>query len=364
MLWTIISFAIIITLVIVSHEFGHYIVGRLNGINVNEFTVGMGPALYKKKGKHTTFAIRLLPIGGACIFQGMLPEEDEAEIEKELIEKAMKKAEDAVMEDDSEEDDEWGDSDKNANHKGTGRISEVTFKEGDFGAAPVWGRIATVLAGPFFNFIFAFLLSLILVWFVGADIPVIQEVMEGYPAEAAGLESGDTILKINNEKIYLWREVSMISMFNVGKPLEIEYKRDNQKYTTTITPQFSTEDNRYYIGFKGGTASIDCKNLSVVKYAAIEVRYWFLATYRSIAHMVTGHGSKDDLAGPVGIADAIGDTIENTKPYGVGYVVLSMLNMVILLCVNVGVMNLIPFPALDGGRFVVLFVGERLWNFH
>ena len=393
MIVTIISFLIIFTLVVVSHEFGHFIVGRLNGIKVNEFTIGMGPAIYKKKGKNSVFAIRLFPIGGACIFEGMIPEEMDEQNQEEndelsLLQTALKneereneklynennKTENNDIENNETEnskvsiekentqikeaeiDDDWGDSGAATSQNGILLKEDSLFKEGDFGNAPVWGRIATVVAGPFFNIILAFLLSLILCWFTGTDLPVINDVMEGYPAAEAGLKSGDKIIRINNERIYLWREISMISMFNVGKPIDIVYERDNQRYNTTLTPLYSAEEDRYYIGFVGGTEYMPCKNLSVIKYSALEVRYWLLATYRSLHYMITGHGSKDDLAGPVGIATVIDDTIEETKPYGIGVVLLSMINMTVLLSVNLGVVNMIPFPALDGGRFIILLV--------
>lgn len=326
-IWTIISFILIISVIVISHEFGHFIVGRLNGIEVKEFTVGMGPCIFKKQGEQTLFTIRLLPIGGACIFKGMDLEEDEEDIEPE----------DLV------------DDDDNASTK-----KEIVYEPGSFGAAPIWGRIATVLAGPFFNIVLAYLLAIFICWFCGQDLPVLYGVMEGYPAEEAELQKGDVILEVDNQKIFLWREINVISYMNYGKPLSITYERDGQIYNTVITPKYSEEDGRYYIGFLGGGEYVMCNNLSVFKYSLLEIRYWFITTYRSIWYLFTGHGSIDDLSGPVGVANVIDETIEETKEYGVFTVILNMVNITVLLAVNLGVVNLLPLPALDGGRLLLL----------
>lgn len=319
---TIVSFILIFTVVVVSHEFGHYLIARLNGIKVNEFSIGMGPALFKKKGKMTTFVIRLLPIGGACIFEG----------------------EDGVIALPAEED---GTDPQTAEMK-------KSLEAKNFNDAPVWSRIASVFAGPVFNIILAYLLALFIVWFCGADLTTVGSVMEGYPAEAAGIQAGDVITKIDGHATHLWREVMVYSYMNDGKEMKIEYSRDGQKYTTSLTPKYSEEDGRRFIGFSGGADYIKCNNLRVFKYSWYEVRYWLVATVESLKYMVTGHAKLDDLAGPVGVANIIDDTIEETAPMGGFTVLLNMMNIAVLLSVNLGVLNLLPIPALDGGRLLFL----------
>lgn len=428
-LWTAISFIIIFTVIVVSHEFGHYLIGRLNGIGVEEFTIGMGPAIFKKKGKHTTFAIRLFPIGGACIFKGMgmsdesddetfeelnsrleelsgrlaqfddtldadmsddeLAEAEitQAEIAEEIkkieaeikaVKKEIKeKAEEAVNDIEVYEDGyvmPIKASEVREKYKGEIEAAEAVmdsdadmevdgvvvatddYKAIAFNEAPVWARISTVAAGPIFNVILAFLFSIFLCWFCGSDRAELVDVMDGYPAQAAGLQAGDVITRIDNQKIYLWREISVCSMLNYGETFEIEYERDGQRHVTTITPQFDEETNRYYIGFIGGNIPVECKDLSVFKYSLIEVRYWLITTYRSLLFMFSGHASVNDLSGPVGIATVIDDTIEETSQYGVFTVILNLVNITVLLSVNLGVFNVLPFPALDGGRLVLLFI--------
>lgn len=343
MIWSILSFIIIFFLVVVSHEFGHFLVGRLNGIGVDEFTVGLGPVIFRKKGKHCLFTIRLFPIGGACIFKGMGASEKEFELDENGLPVDTKEEPEAA--DDNDSTDEADDT------KEAGEYRAIPFNE-----APVFARIATVFAGPFFNVILAFIFSLVLCWYCGSDAPVLAGVMEGYPAESAGIQEGDIITRINSQRIYVWREISVVSLLNYGKTIEVEYERDGERHVTSITPKYDEETDRYYIGFQGGASPVECNNISVFKYALIEVRYWLITTYRSLLFMFSGHASMDDVAGPVGMANIIDETIEETSQYGLFIVILNLINIVVLLSVNLGVLNLLPFPALDGGRLLLLFV--------
>ncbi len=319
---TLIVFILVFGVVVVSHELGHFLIAKLNGIKVVEFSVGMGPTLLQFTKGETRYALKLLPLGGACMFEG----------------------EDGIYTEDKDA--------KDADKKGALAVDST---EGTFNDANVWARIATVFAGPFFNIILAFLLSLIVVGFTGAMIPQITSLMEGYPAAEAGLQEGDVITRINKERIYLYNEVTFISSMNTGEALEIEFLRDGEKQVTTLTPKYSEEDDRYYIGFTIGE-KIECKGLDLIKYSAYEVRYWLKATVESLVMLVQGKLTGDDLSGPVGIAVAIDGMVEQATPYGIPTVVLTMMNFAVLLSVNLGVMNLLPLPALDGGRLIFMFI--------
>ncbi len=328
---TIVSFLIIFTLIVVSHEFGHFLIARLSGIRVKEFMVGVGPVLYRKKKKETEFSIRLLPFGGACIYDGdPMAGDEEENVDRELSEEEVRE--------------------KGQEAPGT-TVRSYSYRE-----APVWGRIATVLAGPFFNFLLAYFLSLFLVWFSGADLPILASVMEGYPAEAAGMQAGDTIISIDGHRVHLWREISVRSLLNTGKPMEIVFDRNGERMKTTVTPAWSEEDQRYYIGFTGGARENDiaCNNIRVFPYSWYTVRYWLDTSVQSLKYMFSGHMSLDNLAGPVGIANVIDDTIEVTAPAGTLVMIISMVEIAVLLSANLGVMNLLPLPALDGGRLLFL----------
>lgn len=318
---TLIVFILVFGVVVISHELGHFLIAKLNGIKVVEFSVGMGPTLLQFTKGETRYALKLLPLGGACVFEG----------------------EDGIYTDD-----------KDAKDTSKKEVSALET-QGAFNDANVWARIATVFAGPFFNLILAFLLSLIVVGFTGATIPKITSLMDGYPAVEAGLQEGDIITKINDERIYLYNEVTFISSMSTGEVLEIEYLRDGDKMITELVPKYSEEDARYYIGFTIGE-NIDCKGWNLIKYSACEVRYWLKATIESLIMLVQGKLSGDDLSGPVGIAVAIDDMVEQATPYGIPTVVLTMMNFAVLLSVNLGVMNLLPLPALDGGRLIFMFI--------
>lgn len=305
---TIIMFILIFGVIVITHEFGHFLLAKMNGIGVIEFSIGMGPKILKYKKNGTEYSLRLLPIGGACMFEG----EDGLEAE-------------------------------------AGESNGIPFQK-----ANVWGRISSVLAGPFFNFILAFLLSLILVGFSGTDRPVVSGLIEDYPAEQAGLRVGDEILRLNGERVRVYREVSLFSMLNQGETVEIEYRRDGQTNTVVIEPLY--EEGRYYIGLSGGGEYVEGRGLNIIPYSLYEVRYWLKSTYKSLGMLIQGQASKEDVAGPIGMVQVIDDAYETTKPYGMSAVVLTMMNLAVLLSVNIGVLNLLPLPALDGGRLVFLLV--------
>lgn len=318
MIRTIILFIIVFGLVVISHELGHFLIGRKNGIRVVEFAVGMGPTLFSFTARGTKWSLKLLPLGGACMFEGEdgLEQEEGAQEEREA--------------------------------SGDG----ISFTE-----AGVWARIATVFAGPFFNFILAFIVAVILSVFTGADLPVVGTVTEGSAAMEAGLRQGDVITKIGHEPIHFYREVSMISALNQGEKMEITYERNGEKAVTTLAPQYSEEDGRYYMGITNGGAYLECNALQVFQYGFYEVEYWVKLTYKSLAMLLQGQVTKDDVTGPVGIAQLVGESYDQAeKNYGTSYAILTMLQIVVLLSVNLGIMNLLPIPALDGGRLVFMLV--------
>lgn len=348
MSWTtIIWFIFVFCIIVISHEFGHFIIAKLNGIRVVEFTVGVGPKIVGFHKNGTYYVLRWIPFGGACIFDGMA--------EEDLVEEAKGKKNADGKEADEVSDNTEDESLVNAADK---LEEEADGKYGcKFNEAPVWARISTVLAGPIFNFIVAYILALVIVWFCGSDIPMVHKLMEGYPAAEAGLMDGDIITKINGSNIKTAREIYVSTFVNKsGKPMKITYLRDGEKHETVIIPKYDEEEERYLLGLNGYGEYVDCNNASVFKYAYYEVRYGLVATVKSIGMLITGNGSKDDLAGPVGMAQIIGDVEKQTKPYGVGILFLNMINIAMLLSVNLGVMNLLPVPAIDGGRLIFLLV--------
>lgn len=295
---------LVFSVIIIVHELGHFLLAKYNGITVNEFSLGMGPRLLSFERGGTRYSWKLLPFGGSCMMMGE-DGEDEG--------------------------------------------------EGSFGSKSVWARISVIAAGPVFNFLLAFVLSLFIVGNIGYDPAVILGVVEGYPAAEAGLEAGDVITSMNGKHIRLYREFSNYVMFHEGETVEFEYVRDGQTYVTTVEPVMT--ENGYKYGISG---SVNYRQktgvLDTLKYSAYEVYYWIDTTLQSLGMMLKGGVELDDMSGPVGVVEAIGDTYEESKSEGTLYVWLNLFNVAILLTANLGVMNLLPIPALDGGRLVFLII--------
>ena len=307
---SILLFIIIFCVVVVSHEFGHFIVAKKNGIHVLEFFIGMGPTLLSFTKGGTKYSLKLLPIGGACVFEG----EDGLQAEK-------------------------------------GELSEGAFPN-----ASVWARIATVFAGPLFNFITAYLMALILVWECGIYTPAISGVTEGGAAEEVGIQEGDIITKIDGHKVHMWDDIRLAALTSRGEEMKIEYERQGEKHTACLRPVYDADADAYYIGVQGGRDLLVCNVPQTFQYGFYVMEYSVKATVKSLSMLVQGQLSKDDVSGPVGMVKYVDDTYDAVKDYGMINVVLNMINIALTLSISLGIMNLLPLPALDGGRLVFLLI--------
>ncbi len=305
--------------IILFHEFGHYLLARLNGVAVVEFSVGFGPRILSWVSRKTgiRYSLKLLPLGGSC---AMLGEFGEDEDEKEEIPD----------------------------------VKGVSF----FDRGPL-AKMAVIAAGPVFNFILAFVFSLVILSWAGIDPAVIAGTSEGMPAEAAGLREGDVITKLDGRMIHLSREISMYLMSAGQDPVNVEYRRYDEASSvwttehTVIRPEF--RDGRYYLGVVlSGYRDAAKSPLQLLQYSAYEVRYWILTVLDSLKMIVGGKVTTNDIAGPVRIVTIIDQTVEENTQYGFVTVVMNLLNLMVMFSANLGVMNLLPFPALDGGRLVFL----------
>lgn len=286
------------------HELGHFLLAKANGIRVDEFSIGMGPRLLSKVKGETRYSLKLFPIGGSC----MMGEDD---------------------------------------------VDDMS--EGSFNSKSVWARMAVVVAGAAFNFILAFVFAVIIVGYAGYDEPVISGTVEGYSAEAEGMQAGDRIVKMNGKKIHLWREVTYYNMFHQGETVDLVYERGGEKYEVTIVPK-QDEDGNYLLGVLSPGEYTKANVLTAMQYGVYEVKFWICTTIESLKMLVTGGVGIDQLSGPVGIVDVVDETYQQSKSYGFLVVLMQMLNIGILLSANLGVMNLLPLPALDGGRLVFLII--------
>ncbi len=299
---------LILCIVVVAHEFGHYIVAKSNGIYVKEFWVGFGPTLVSFTKNGTKFCLKPIPFGGACVF---------------------------------EDDPECDDPDKLFNKSG------------------VFARIMTTFAGPLFNIILAFVFSVLIVSLVPEGNIVSTEIVEvakGSAAEEAGIEPGDIIKKYNSKNVGISTEVVLYTMTSDGEPVNVTIIRDGSEMVKVISPKYSEEYGRYMFGVTFGKSIDRSSSLNVLKYSGIYVRYNLRNTLEGLKTLFTGKFSMDNVSGPVGMAGMVSDVYNEAKQEGTSIVLLNMLNIALLISASLGIMNLLPVPALDGGKLILLFV--------
>ena len=296
---------LIFSFIIIFHEMGHFTVAKACDVKVNEFQLGLGPRIFGFEKGETTYSLHVLPFGGACVMEG----EDEA-----------------------------SDDSRAFNNKN------------------IWQRIAIVFAGPFANFILAFIIALIIISNMGYDVPIISGTMEGFPAEEAGLKADDEIIALNGHRIHFYREVRVYTFMHSDESVDVTYKRGNDTNTVTMTPKYDEESGRYLFGLEGSGKYVKGNVFTTLKYSLYEIKYQIYVTIESLKMLVGRKLSMNDMSGPVGIVKTIGDTYENSKSDGMLYVVMNLLSLSMLLSANLGVMNLLPIPALDGGRLLFFLV--------
>lgn len=290
--------------IVIFHELGHFLLAKANGIRVDEFSLGLGPTLIGKEFKGTKFSLKLLPFGGACM----------------------------MGEDDADD-----------------------MSEGSFNSKSVWARISVIVAGPLFNMLLAWILCVIMVAWVGYRSPVVGDVSEGYSAKEEGIKPGDVITEIDGKRIHLWNEISLSNLMNSeGEKTEITYLRGGEETTVVLEPRALEGDPNKRLGITSTAELTRTGVIGSLQYGAYTVKYWIDYTIDCLKMLVGGKVGVKDMSGPIGIVDAVDETYQNSRPAGLKIVVLNLMNFAILLTANLGIMNLLPIPALDGGRLVFL----------
>lgn len=379
---------LILGIIILVHELGHFLLAKKNGITVTEFSIGMGPRIASFVCNGTRYSIKALPIGGSCMMLG----------------------EDETIED-----------------------------EGAFNNKGVMARFSVIFAGAFFNFIFAFILALAYISFAGVDKPYIVEVEEDSPAYGKLMEN-DLITEIDGEAMHFSKDVYYHFYFNApsDRPIDFTVIRDGKKESVKITPyvkyylgcDYERDEGParlsyvsegyplYNAGIKEGdiivnidgteiSSGLDLQEylennplsgkdvlltyvtedkpddrisvvltpvksgqlgcsysfarkkvspLMVLKYSIYELKFNIVNTLKSVFYLITGRVSVKEVAGPVGIVNAVGDIVSSSKQYGIGDTILTLISFSIMISANLGVINLLPLPALDGGRLVFIVI--------
>ena len=294
--------------IIFIHELGHFVVAKLNKIRVHEFSLGLGPTIIGKEYKGTKFSLKALPLGGACV----------------------------MGEDDVDDD-----------------------SQGSFNSKSVWQRFSVIAAGSFMNLLLALILSVITIAWIGFTPPVVGGVSEDSPAELMGIEAGDTITRMNGRPVRMWDDILLYNLMNLhGEPVEITFIRNGNTHQVTIQPMHVVENDRgrYIIGIAPPGWRSYPGVIASIGYGAHNIRFWVNHTIQSVRMLIVGDVGIDQMAGPVGIVQVVDDTYQASVEHGGRAVVLNLMFITLLLSANIGVLNLLPIPALDGGRLVFIFL--------
>lgn len=301
-------------LIIFIHEFGHFFTAKLSGVRVNEFAIGMGPKLFSFTRGETLYALRLLPIGGYCAMEG----EDE-------------KSEDPHA----------------------------------FGNRPVWQRMIVVAAGGVMNILLAIVMMMIL---LGQDsifaTTQIAKFAEGSMLEAAGVQVGDVVTSVNDYKIYTDQDLSfalsMASLDITGETasIDLEVRRDKETihFEDMAVNTAESSDGKRHIVLDFYVAGQEKTVLTLLQKSLADTVSTVRMVYESLIGLVTGRFGFNEMAGPVGTAQAVTQVASAGLQSGFGDAVNNILYMMLIISVNLGIVNLLPFPALDGGRLVFLLI--------
>ena len=321
---TLIAALIVFSAVIAIHEFGHFTVAKLCGIQVNEFSIGMGPALWKKIYKGTQYSLRALPVGGYVALEG------EESPESQQAEEAR---------DEREAEDE--------NPVPPEQRTGIPLNE-----APVWQRVLVMVAGAFMNFVLGFVVLVILVAAQEGAITskTIYSIEDDALCGQTGLQAGDEIVAVNGRRCFVANDILYELVRTEAYRARFTVKRDGQKVELPDV-QFDTwqdEDGQTHMTLGFTVYGIKKTPLNVLKEAWNSTLYYGRIVFTSLEDLVRGRESINNLSGPVGIVTAIGQAAS--------YGWQDLLELLALITINLGVFNLLPFPALDGGKVVFLII--------
>lgn len=303
---------LLLGILITVHEFGHYIFARMKGIEVMEFAIGFGPKIVGWTGKSgTKFALRCIPLGGYCAFYG----EDDVE-------------------------------------------GKATNDPRAFGKQPVWKRMLSVLMGPGMNFLLPLVVLVLYFWIGGVTgtEALVADVEQGGPAYTAGLQAGDIILDVNGTAPNPENaSQSLTELINAsqGDAMVLGIRRDGERTEITLTPFYDTETGRYRMGIHVSAAASG--EMLPVSFGEAVRDSWNVCVNaatiigQALRDMVTTGAGLNEVGGVVGTVAAVS---EQVSTYGFA----AFINALVVISINLGIMNLLPIPGLDGARFLFLLV--------
>jgi regulator of sigma E protease len=376
---TVIAFIVIFGALVFFHELGHFIFAKRAGILCREFAIGMGPKVFSHKKGETTYTIRLLPIGGFVRMAGEDPEVVEikpgyrigllfdkqdhvtkiilnnkekfpncriveveyADIEQELVIKGF-----------PEDEDESLHAFKvlpNAVIIENGVESQIAPVDRQFGSKTLAQRFMAIFAGPMMNFVLAFILFIVIALLQGvpSNEAKLGEITPDGAAKMAGLKKGDIVQSINGSEISSWTDVVEIIRKNPNEELDFSIVRGGNEKDIQVTPLEKTVEGKK-MGIIGVYSPVEKSPVQAVKSGFTETYFWTKQIFVMLGKLITGQFSIDALSGPVGIYNSTAEVAKS----GIYY----LMKWAGILSINLGIMNLLPIPALDGGRLMFFAV--------
>ena len=315
---TIFSFVIILSVIVFIHEFGHYFIARLCGVRITDFSIGFGKELLGWKDKHgTRWKISLIPMGGYVKMFGDASE---------------------------------------ASAPDSSKLEELTTEEKaeTFHFKPLWKKAAIVFAGPAFNFLLTIGIFTYFSFTYGITTaePIIGEILPASAAQEAGLQAGDRVVSIDGQSIERFSDIPMMIITNTGTPVTLNILRKQQPLTITMTPKFMEDEDslgnknkRPMLGFRSMKLKAqDVGILGAVKESLVQTWDLTVVTGHYLSQVVFGERSAKEMKGPLGIAKMSGQATEKG--------LYTVLWFMALLSANLGFINLLPIPPLDGGHLL------------
>ncbi|MFT8409001.1 RIP metalloprotease RseP [Liquorilactobacillus satsumensis] len=380
MLLTIVTFIIVFGILVLVHEFGHFYFAKKAGILVREFSIGMGPKIFAYQKKATTYTIRILPLGGYVRMAG-LEEDDEAlkpgtsvslllddagvvETINTSHKKTLMNGIPVQLVKWDLENELWlegyenGD-DEQYRHFKVSHDASIIEEDGtkvriaptdvQFQSATLWQRMLTNFAGPLNNFILAivaFTLVAVLQGGVTSTSNVVGNFTENSVAQKAGMQKGDRVVKVENARTSSWQSLATAISKRAGKKTTLTIERKGQTKQLQVVPQ-TKKQNKQNVGYIGIEAAVHHEKSfwAIATYGFSQTWNLTVALLSAIVGMFTHGFSLNDLGGPVAIYSY---TSEATK-----YGLISVINLLAFLSLNLGIVNLLPIPALDGGKLVL-----------
>jgi len=383
MLETIIAFVLVFGIIVVIHEFGHFYFAKKAGILVREFSIGFGPKIFSYRKGETTYTIRILPLGGYVMMAGYEEEEDlrpgmpvtlfldkhgkvakidttnsNTDIESVPVEIKEFDLEDklfveGIIASDINETEIFYLNRDAVIVKENGLELQIAPSDRRFQNAPLFNRILTNFAGPLNNFILAVIAFIIFAFLQGgvpSNEPVIGQIQEESVASESVLEEGDEIRTVNGEPTESWNELVGIIRENPNEEINLEIEKENgETVEDTITPTSVEANEETTIGRIGVVVSMDTSFMSKISFGFTQTWMMISSILSLLATIFTGGFTLDNLGGPVAIYSATETVVQSA-----GF--LGIVNFMASLSVNLGIVNLLPIPGLDGGKLLLNFI--------